>query len=440
MFKSLGKKFRSLFSSLTGSVSQSRLEKALAEMRVMLLEASVPATLVGQFIETIKQKAAGELEQSAIPAKLLQKISYQELCAILKQAQATLEIGKPPFKMLLVGLQGAGKTTAIGKLTKYLNRKTVVASTDVTRPAAQQQLETLANQSGATFIKPEKLTEQAIVAQALKQVAQTSQAGEQAELLIIDSAGRSPSLPDAIGVAKSIHKALKPDETLLVLDAALGQTAADVVAGFADALTIDGAILTRLDGDAAGGAILAVAASGIKVKFISYGESLDTLEPFDHERLAARILGFEKDALKQLEELLQPTEDAPEQEEESFDLHTFARQLEKLQGGGIQKLTRLLPSLPMAQGMGDLPEEVDEEPIKIQKAILASMTPKEKTDPSIIKASRKRRIAGGSGTKVEDVNLLLNRYNQALQLMRQDPSMAASATTRPKKKRLAFRP
>ncbi len=413
------------------------MDEALAEMRVLLLEASVPTTVTSELLGKVKARAAEKPPDRAVsPSKALQNIVYGEVAAILRRADARLEIKGSPYKILLVGLQGAGKTTAVAKLARYLKIKmkktTVVASADIHRPAAQEQLETLAGQIGVKFIRPEKMDEAAIIKRAVAAVGS-------ADVLIMDSAGRSPSKKDAIAAAEKINRLFKPNEILLTLDAAAGQSAAEVVEGFQAALPMHGAILTRLDGDAAGGATLAVSAAGVKIKFVSDGEGVESFADFSSKRLAARILGFEAEAMSQLEEIFSEDE---EDEEQAFDLNAFAKQLDKMaKSGGLQKLAQLLPNLPSMPVQSPAEIQVDEKMVRAQRAIISSMTPIERKNPKIIKFSRRRRIAEGAGVKVEDVNVLLRRFQQAVLMMRRHGGEGGlGPPPKSDKRRLAFRP
>ena len=429
-----------MFASISGSLGGDSLDRALAEMRVLLLEASVPAAVAGRLLEGVKARAADKLSKTVSPSRALQKIVYEEVAAILKRAEARLkEIRKSPYKMLLVGLQGAGKTTAAGKLARHLKHKgrkrVLLASADIRRPAAQEQLRILAAQVGVGFVKADKMDEAAIVKQAL--------AAASTDVLLMDSAGCSPSGRDSIAAVKNIHRLFKADEILLVLDAASGQAAAETVRGLRRVLPLHASILTRLDGDAAGGATLAVAAEGIKIKFVSDGERMENFADFNSARLAARILGFEKDALAQLEEILA----APEGGKvgENFDLNAFAEQLERMErGGGLQRVAQLLPNLSSQFGRVPRELQVDEKLVKVQKAVLGSMTAAERADPSIIRASRRRRIAQGAGVRVEDVNMLLKKFHQATLMLRRAHPSGGAVKLPPKKsrgkRRLAFRP
>lgn len=427
-----------MFSSISASLGGNALDAALAEMRVLLLEASVPVAVVGNLLSAVKNRAAANLDTSISPSRALEKIVYEEIAAILKRADARLETGaKSPYKILLVGLQGAGKTTVAAKLALHLKQKqkkrVLLASTDIHRPAAQQQLQILAAQVGAEFVTARKMDEAVIVKDTLARA-------KTAEVVIMDSAGRSPSQAAAITAAKQINRLFAADEVLLVLDAASGQAAAEMVRGFQAALPLRAAILTRLDGDAAGGATLAVATEEIKIKFVSDGEKVGDFADFNSARLAARILGFEKDALAQLEEMF-AEDDKQRQEEDVFDLNAFAKQLEKMEkGGGLQKLAQLLPSLPSQFGNMPRDIQVDEKLVKTQKAVLSSMTAAERADPSVIRSARKQRIAAGAGARVEDVNTLLKRFQQATAMMRRAAPDDVKLPPKGNKRRLAFRP
>lgn len=428
MFSSLSEKFSSVFDKLKrkGALTEADIEAAMREVRIALLEADVALPVVKEFIASLKEKAVGaEIVKSVSPAQMVIKLVQDHLKALLQHEDQELSLAMaPPAVIMMVGLQGSGKTTSTGKLAKHLDtkrgKKTLVASLDVYRPAAQEQLKQVASQVGITSLpiiaeeKPIQITQRALEAAKL----------EGYDVLILDTAGRLQI--DEVLMQELLHvkELAKPVETLLVADSLTGQDAVTIARGFDEQIGITGIILTRIDGDARGGAALSMrSVTGKPIKFLGTGEKLDALEPFHAERVAGRILdmGDVVSLVEKASEMV--TEDeakalAKKMQKGQFDLEDLLAQLRKMQKmGGIGSLLGMLP------GIGKMKEQlaganIDENALKRQEAIILSMTPKERKFPKLIKGSRRARIAKGSGTEVQDVNKLLKNFQQMEKMMK----------------------
>ena len=391
-----------------------------------LLEADVALPVVKDFIEQVRSKAVGQAVTAALnPGEAFIKIVHDELVHIMGDANDALNLAtKPPAVILMAGLQGAGKTTTVAKLARLLKerekKKVAVVSADVYRPAAIAQLETLAGEVQATFIpssadeKPVDIAERALK-EANKQLA---------DVLILDTAGRLAVDAEMMAEIQALHQAMKPIETLFVVDAMTGQDAANTAKAFNDALPLTGIVLAKTDGDARGGAALSVRAiTGKPIKFMGVGEKTDGLEPFYPDRLASRILGM-GDVLSLIEEAERKVDKDKAQRlaqkmqsGRKFDLEDFRDQLEQMDNmGGV---TGMLDKLP---GMGQLPKaakaQVNDSQFKRMGVIIDSMTVKERRFPDLINGSRKKRIANGSGTQIADVNRLLKQHKQMQKMMK----------------------
>jgi signal recognition particle subunit SRP54 len=407
-------------------LTESNIQEALREVRVALLEADVALPVVRTFIERVRARALGEeVIGSLTPGQAAVGVVYRELVQLMGEKNATLDLAtQPPAVILLAGLQGSGKTTTAGKLAQWLKtelrKKVMLASCDVYRPAAIDQLATLAAQVDAEFF-PSTAGEKPvdIAARALLQ-ART----HYADVLIVDSAGRLGIDEAMMREIAELHAQLKPVETLFVVDAMQGQDAVNTAKAFADALPLTGVVLTKLDGDARGGAALSVReVTGKPIKFAGIGEKLGALEPFHPERMASRILGM-GDVLSLIEDV-QKTVDREQVERlatkvrsgKDFDLEDFKQQVAQMKKmGGLSALAEKLPGnlAQLAQGAPGM----DEKAIRRMEGIINSMTPQERTRPDVIKASRKRRIAAGAGVSVQEVNRLLNQFEQAQKMMK----------------------
>ncbi|EAX48702.1 signal recognition particle protein [Thermosinus carboxydivorans Nor1] len=407
-----------------GKLTESDVSDALREVRMALLEADVNFKVAKDFIARVKERAVGqEVMASLTPAQHVIKIVYEELTQLMGGTQSRITISsRPPTVVMLVGLQGAGKTTTAGKLAHLLkkqNKRPLLVAADVYRPAAIKQLQVLGEKLGLpVFTLGDKESPVRIAQKAIEHALSHAR-----DIVIIDTAGRLHINEQLMDELKAIKNTVKPHEILLVVDAMTGQDAVTVAEAFNEQLGIDGVILTKLDGDARGGAALSVrAVTGRPIKYVGMGEKLDALEPFYPDRMASRILGM-GDVLSLIEKAEEAInlEQAREMEKkirkEEFTLDDFLDQLQQLKKLG--PLDQLLSMLP---GMGNLKKlqglKFDEKELKHVEAIIRSMTKKERRDPSIINGSRRKRIAMGSGTKVQDVNRLLKQFAEAKKMMK----------------------
>ena len=412
-------------------LTESNIQDALREVRMALLEADIGLPVVKDFIARIKEKSVGaEVMQSLTPGQALVGIVHSELIALMGgedyvQGSSALNFATtPPAIILMSGLQGAGKTTSVGKLAKLikerLKKKVLVVSADVYRPAAIQQLKTLASQVGVDFFPSDIAHKPVDIGLAAVQWAKT----HFHDVLIVDTAGRLAIDTAMMDEIKALHAALNPIETLFVVDAMQGQDAVNVAQAFGAALPLTGVVLTKLDGDARGGAALSVRHVTQKpIKFVGVSEKMDGLEPFHPERMASRILGM-GDVLSLIEDA-QKNVDHDEARKlaekfkkgKDFDLEDFKSQLQQMQKmGGMSALMDKLPAQlgQMAQGNPALQEKK----LKRTEGIINSMTPAERRKPELIKATRKRRIAAGAGVQVQEVNILLKEFEQMQKMMK----------------------
>ena len=428
MFDQLTERLSRAIKTLRGEarLTESNIQEALREVRVALLEADVALPVVKKFIDGVRAKALGEaVVGSLTPGQAAVGVVYRELVALMGEKNDALDLAtRPPAVVLLAGLQGSGKTTTAAKLARWLHtelrKKVLLASCDVYRPAAIEQLKMLAAQAGAEFF-PSAATEKPvdIAARALDH-ART----HYADVLIVDSAGRLAIDTAMMHEIGELHGVLKPVETLFVVDAMQGQDAVNTARAFADALPLTGVILTKLDGDARGGAALSVREiTGKPIKFAGVGEKLDALEPFHPDRMASRILGMGdvmsliEDVTKgvdrvQAEKLAQKVKSGKD-----FDLEDFKQQVAQMKKmGGLAALADKLPGnlARLAQGAPGM----DDKAVRRLEGIINSMTREERAKPELIKASRKRRIAAGAGVTVQEVNSLLNQFEQTQRMMK----------------------
>ncbi|SDF77326.1 signal recognition particle protein [Sporolituus thermophilus] len=426
VFEGLADKLQQTFKKLRGrgKLTESDVSEALREVRMALLEADVNFKVAKDFVARVKERAVGqEVIASLTPAQHVIKIVYEELTQLMGGTQSRITISsRPPTVVMLVGLQGAGKTTTAGKLAHLLkkqNKRPLLVAADIYRPAAIKQLQVLGEKLELpVFTLGDKENPVRIAQKAIEYALSHAR-----DIVIIDTAGRLHINEQLMDELKAIKNTVKPHEILLVVDAMTGQDAVTVAETFNEQLGIDGVILTKLDGDARGGAALSVrAVTGRPIKYVGMGEKLDALEPFYPDRMASRILGM-GDVLSLIEKAEEAInlEQAREMEKkirkEEFTLDDFLDQLQQLKKLG--PLDQLLSMLP---GMGNLKKlhglELDEKEIKHVEAIIRSMTKKERRDPSIINGSRRKRIAMGSGTKVQDVNRLLKQFAEAKKMMK----------------------
>ena len=408
------------------TLSEDNIKEAMREVRIALLEADVALPVVKSFIEQVKNRAIGEdVLTSLKPDQVLVKIVKEELTNKLGSSIQNLDLTtQPPAVILMAGLQGAGKTTTTAKLAKYLiereRKKVMVVSADVYRPAAIEQLQTVAQQVGATFFPSSVMDEPIAIGQAAIKAAKKGFF----DVLIVDTAGRLAIDDAMMQEIKGMQKSINPIETLFVVDAMTGQDAANTAKAFSEILDLTGVILTKVDGDARGGAALSVRdIVGKPIKFMGVGEKMEALEPFHPDRIASSILGM-GDVLSLVEEIERKV-DKKQAEKlarkvkkgQRFSLIDFRDQLSQMQNmGGMSSMMDKLP------GMGNLPDavknQVNDKSTDKMLAIINSMTKKERKFPQLIKGSRKRRIATGSGNEIQDVTRMLKQFNQMQKMMK----------------------
>jgi len=427
MFESLTGRLSQVIKTLRGEarLTEANIQDALREVRMALLEADVALPVVRDFIAHVRERALGqEVMGSLTPGQALIGIVHRELIALMGETNAGLDLATtPPAVILMAGLQGSGKTTTSGKLAKMLReqmkKKVLLASCDVYRPAAIEQLKTLAAQVECDFFPSAAGQQPVDIAAAALDFARR----HYHDVLIVDTAGRLAIDTEMMREITELSAVLKPVETLFVVDSMQGQDAVNVAKAFADALPLTGIVLTKLDGDARGGAALSVRhVTGKPVKFAGVGEKLAGLEAFHPERMASRILGM-GDVLGLIEDA-QRTVDRGEAEKfaqkmksgKGFDLEDFKQQIGQMKKmGGVAALLDKLPG-QLAQAAGNA--QMDDRQMRRLEGIINSMTPQERTKPELIKASRKRRIATGAGVSVQEVNRLLAQFEQAQKMMK----------------------
>jgi len=428
MFDTLQERFGDVLQGLRGQsrLTEDNIKETMREVRMALLEADVALPVARGFIERVREKALGtDVTRSLTPGQVLIKIVNDELTALMGQANEGLELNvQPPAVILMAGLQGSGKTTTTAKLARYLQerlkKKVMVVSCDVYRPAAIEQLRTVGTEVGAA-VHPSSADQDPV---AIARGAVDAARKQFKDVLIVDTAGRLAIDEAMMDEIKGLHAALRPAETLFVVDSMTGQDAAKTAKAFHEALPLTGVILTKADGDARGGAALSIREiTGKPIKFLGVGEKTTALEPFHPDRVASRILGM-GDVVSLVEEI-QDKVDQQKAEKlakklkkgKGFDLTDFRDQLQQMNKLG--GMTGLMDKLP---GMGQVPDHVksqvnDKEVTKLI-AIVDSMTPMERAHPQIIKGSRRKRIAMGSGTQVQDVNKLLKQFTQMQKMMK----------------------
>lgn len=428
MFDSLSERLNKVLKNISGKgrITEDNIQKTLRQVRMALLEADVALPVVKDFVTKVKYRALGkEVKSSLSPGQAFIKVVQSEMVAAMGAANQTLELKtSPPAVVLMAGLQGAGKTTSSAKLARYLmereKKSVMLVSADVYRPAAIEQLERVSEEVGATFFP--STVEQKPVDIAKAAIKQAKK--DFVDVLIVDTAGRLAVDDEMMQEIQGLHKAISPVETLFVVDSMTGQDAANTAKAFDQALPLTGVILTKADGDARGGAALSIRhITGKPIKFMGMGEKLDALEPFHPDRVAQRILGM-GDVLSLIEEVERKVDkDKAEKlakkvmKGTGFDLEDFREQLVQMKNMG--GLTSMMDKLP---GMGNVPQAAkdqlnDKVTIRME-AMINSMTAKEKAFPEIIKGSRKRRIAMGSGTEIQDVNRMLKQFKQMQKMMK----------------------
>ncbi|MEI6269885.1 MAG: signal recognition particle protein [Methylococcaceae bacterium] len=409
-----------------GRLTEDNIKETLREVRMALLEADVSLPVVTDFIERVKEGALGQdVQASLTPGQAMIKLVQSELVKVMGEANEGLNLkAVPPAVILMAGLQGAGKTTTVAKLGRWLQenqkKKVGVVSADVYRPAAIKQLEMLANEVDLVFFdsdlsqQPIDIAKNAIEAAKKKFL----------DVIIIDTAGRLHIDDEMMGEIKALHAAINPVETLFVVDSMTGQDAAITAKAFNDALPLTGVILTKADGDARGGAALSIRhVTGKPIKFIGVGEKTDALEPFHPDRIASRILGM-GDMMSLIEEIEQKVDKEKAekfarkmQKGKGFDLEDFREQLQQMQSmGGVSSLLDKLP------GMSSVPQEmkdkVNDKELARQIAVIGSMTHQERRYPDLIKGNRKKRIAAGCGQQLQDVNRILKQFLMMQKMMK----------------------
>ncbi|XOD70166.1 MAG: signal recognition particle protein [Sodalis sp. (in: enterobacteria)] len=420
MFDNLSDRLSRTLRSISGRgrLTEDTIKNTLREVRRALLEADVALPVVLDFISRIKERALRqEVNKSLTPGQEVIKIVHSELVNAMGRENNSLNLAvQPPAVILMAGLQGVGKTTTVGKIGKFLlekqKKKVLMVSADIYRPAAIEQLETLSNNIGVDFFPSDAAQKPLdIVTQALNQAKIKFY-----DVLLVDTAGRLHVNDMMMNEIISIHTAINPIETLFVADAMTGQDAANTIKAFNHALPLTGVILTKVDGDARGGAALSIRhLTGIPIKFMGVGENTSALEPFYPDRLAGRILGM-GDVLSLIEEIESKVDHAKVnkltsklKKGEDFDLSDFLEQIKQMRNmGGMAKVMSKMPGI--TQLSDDVKSQIDDKVLVHMEAIINSMTPKERVNPDIIKGSRKRRIAAGSGMQVQDVNRLLKQF------------------------------
>ena len=429
MFENLTQRLGEVFDRLTrrGALSEADVDTALREVRVALLEADVALPVVKDFVDQVKTKAVGEaVLKSVTPGQMVIKLVHDRLVQTLGTEAGGLNLEAPaPVPILMVGLQGSGKTTTTAKIALRLKgrdrRKTLMASLDTRRPAAMEQLAILGAQAEVTTLNIVPGEPPVAIA---RRALQTAKLGAY-DVLLLDTAGRLHIDDELMAEVAAVRDAVKPHETLLVVDAMTGQDAVNVAQAFRDKVGLTGVVMTRVDGDARGGAALSMrAVTGCPIKLIGVGEKLDALEDFHPDRIAGRILGM-GDVVSLVEKAAETIEQeeaeklAAKMQKGQFDLDDLAAQLKQLQKmGGLGGIMGMLPGVGKIQKQLN-EAKIDEKIVKRQQAIISSMTKLERRKPELIKASRKQRIATGSGTSVSDVNRLLKQHMEMQRMMKQ---------------------
>ena len=426
MFENLSNRLQAVFSSLkkTGSIDETALETAMRDIRRALLEADVSLDVAKKFISEVKQKAIGqEIIRSISPGQMIIKLVNDELINILGSDTAVINIdGKKPASIMLVGLQGSGKTTSIAKLANFIkikfNKNILLVSLDVNRPAAFEQLQTLANNIDIEVLPkvenqtPQNIAKRAIAAAEINNI----------EVILFDTAGRTSIDENLMEELKDLENIINPIETLLILDSMTGQDTINVAKNFSKKINLTGSILTRIDGDARGGAALSLRmTTGCPIKFIGNGEKIDDLEIFHPDRIANRILDM-GDVVTLVEKAaenidqLEAEKMAERLQQGEFDLNDLLSQINQMKKmGGISSMLKFIPGM---KSLGDKANNVSDDAIKKQEAIILSMTKLERRKPKMINSSRKKRIAQGAGTVVSEVNRILKQHRKMADMMK----------------------
>ncbi|MDR2926169.1 MAG: signal recognition particle protein [Azoarcus sp.] len=430
MLDNLTQRLSKVVKTLRGQarLTEDNIQDAMREVRMALLEADVALPVVKEFISRVKEKALGQaVIESLTPGQALVGVVHDELCALMGGIHQGLNLAaQPPAVVLMAGLQGAGKTTTVGKLARLLReeqkKKVLTVSADVYRPAAIEQLKAVSGQAGADFFPSQAGQKPVDIVLAALDFARK----HHHEVLLVDTAGRLGIDAAMMDEIRALHAALAPIETLFVVDAMLGQDAVNTARAFNEALPLTGVVLTKLDGDARGGAALSVRhITGKPLKFAGVGEKLTGLEPFHPDRMASRILGMGdilglvEDARRRVDEEKAVEFARKLKSGKGFDLNDFKAQIGQMRSmGGLSSLLDKLPA-QFAQAAGQLQGGVEEKAIGRIEGIINSMTPLERSRPELLKASRKRRVAAGAGVSVQEVNRLLNQFEQTQKVMKQ---------------------
>ena len=430
MLDNLTKRFSKIFKDIRGQskLTEDNIKEALREVRLALLEADVALPIVKDFVNSVKERALGhEIADNLTPDQAFFGIVNQALIDLMGKENTSLNLSTtPPATILMAGLQGAGKTTTVGKLAKLIKdqdkkKKILVVSADVYRPAAIEQLKLLAEQVGVDFF-PSNTTQQPV---QIVRDAQNYAKKHFYDVLMVDTAGRLAIDIEMMIEIRAIHSAINPIETLFVIDAMLGQDAVNTAQAFNETLPLTGVVLTKMDGDARGGAALSVRhVTGKPIKFIGTGEKISGLEPFHPDRIAGRILAM-GDVLSLIEDVQKGIDEdiAKEMAQKlhrgkGFDLNDFKAQIQQMRNmGGFENLLSKMPG-ELGEISKKIPEGTAEKAMRHVEAIINSMTPKERANPALLKASRKRRIAAGAGVTIQDVNKMLKQFEQSQQMMK----------------------
>lgn len=425
MFESLGDRLQNVVSKIKGygKITEDNISEMMREIRLALLEADVNYQVVKEFTNNVKEKALGEeVKRSIKPGDMFVKILNDELTELLGGEEKPLNLKGNPATLMLVGLQGSGKTTTIGKLANYLRKKhakkPLLVACDVYRPAAIDQLKQLGKQLNIEVYEEGKNNPVEIAKNAISYAKENKY-----DYVLIDTAGRLHVDAELMEELENIRKEVSPDEILLVIDAMMGQDAINVITGFNDKLPLTGVILTKLDGDTRGGVALSVRhLTNVPIKFIGVSEKLDGLDSFDPKRMAGRILGM-GDIVSLVEKATEAIDEkeaekaAKKMQSGKFDLEDFLNQMKQIKKlGPLENLIKLIPG---ASKMGLNNINIDPKQMAHIEAIILSMTPAERRNPDIIKASRKTRIAKGCGLSVQEVNKLLTQFDQMKKMMKQ---------------------
>lgn len=423
-FEGISAKLQSVFKKLTGKgrLSEKDVKEAMREIKLALLEADVNFVVVKDFVKNVSERAVGaDVLESLTPGQQIIKIVNEELTALMGSTNARLDFGSTkPAVILMAGLQGAGKTTMCGKLAlllkKQYGKNPLLCACDIYRPAAIDQLKVVGEKAGVPVFEKGKTDPVQVASEALEYARRNFY-----DVLIVDTAGRLHIDSDMMDELVRIREAVRPTEILLVIDSMTGQDAVNAAKAFHEAVPLTGVILTKLDGDTRGGAALSVkAVTGKPIKFAGTGEKLGDIEPFHPERMASRILGM-GDVLTLIEKAQQAFDEKKAVELEkkmrtaSFDLNDYLEQMDQMQSMG--SMEDILKMIPGASKLGNI--QIDEKALARTKAIVLSMTKEERSNPDLLNASRRKRIAKGSGTSVQEVNRLMNQFNQSKQLMKQ---------------------